>query len=141
MVLRVLPPQGSLVVLNNEQELALLSCCRQIHHEAASLFYQLVEFRIAALSDIHTFYDKVNVRYQPLVRSVAMWWPDFNRVALQPASTPPREPEIFHQSFPNLEELVVRGLPKHLQGAAAYWQTLVVPLCSTKGKVELVIRS
>lgn len=113
MVLRVLPPQGSLSVMTNMQDLALLSTCHQIYHEAAPLLYKLAELRLLDLQSISSFFKLMNPEYRPAVASLAMWWPDFER-------TGATIKYLYSQPFPNVQELVIRGTPKKLLNSASH---------------------
>jgi hypothetical protein len=139
-VLRVLPPRGSLLVLANTQELALLLSCRQIHYEAHVLFYQLVEFRISTLDDLSAFYERLAVRYRPVIWTVAMWYPDFMRSRLEMWMLGRYDVRPTEQPFTNLKEVVIRGTPGHLLSRAWYRKVHQPPVFKETGRIDLIFR-
>jgi hypothetical protein len=145
MVLRVLPPLGSLSVLMTEQDLAFSTTYRQIYYEATPIFYELAEFRIIDLDKLERFFDCVHARYRSHIRSVTIWWPDFQRKYIPQNQY--AGPQIrCQQPFPNLDQIVVR---KGGHGRTwREWSAAKDPQIYRKGgegeedsKIELVFRN
>jgi hypothetical protein len=118
MVLRILPPQGSLSVMTNTQDLALLSTCRQTYSEAAPLLYKYAEMRLLSLQCIGRFSRLLKPEYRPSIRSLTIWYSDWLRRNATDAVP------IWSYLLPNLQQFVVRGDPKRRTSSNIHSHTI-----------------